>query len=437
MDPKEQLKKVKSQIKTLALKSELSDAEAKELKDLMVKAEQLGNQIKALEIAGEVEDEETATRQAEIDVAVDKAVKAYVAALPVTNPGGITVTKDEADQPFSSDGEYFMAVKMAALRPSDEDVRLKALKASGLSEGVPADGGYLLQPQAAGGILERMYRVGSLLSGVAVDRIGPNSNSMVYNAIDETSRAAGGSRYGGVLGYWLAEAGTKTASKPAFRQMELKLKKVAALCYATDELLSDAVALESWLNRTVPEELRFQVEDAIFEGDGIGKPLGIMNSPCLVSVLRIDANEIDATDIANMWSRRWVGVNDYVWLANQDIFPQINNLVIGNFPLFMPAGGIGNSPNASIFGKPIIEIEYAATLGTTGDLMLASLSQYQTIQKGGIEAASSIHVQFLTDETAYRFVYRIDGQPIWDSALTPFKGSNTQSPFVVLTSASA
>ena len=66
------------------------------------------------------------------------------------------------------------------------------------------------------------------------------------------------------------------------------------------------------------------------------------------------------------------------------------------------------------------------------DIILADLSQYQMIQKGGVQAASSIHVQFLTDETAYRFVYRVDGQPAWHDTLTPHKGSSPVSPFVAL-----
>ena len=54
------------------------------------------------------------------------------------------------------------------------------------------------------------------------------------------------------------------------------------------------------------------------------------------------------------------------------------------------------------------------------------------ISKGGVEAASSIHVKFVEDETAFRFVFRVDGQPIWASAVTPFQGSDTVSPFVAL-----
>lgn len=349
----------------------------------------------------------------------------------------VEVTKDAADQPFKDAGEFFMAVKNAAYYPSREDIRLRPLKgekATGMSEGVPADGGYLIQTQYASGILERMYSTGQILSRVAQDPT--QSNNMTYFAIDETARTVG-NRWGGLRGYWLAEGGTLTASKPKFSQVELKLKKVAALCYATDEQLQDTPFLASWLGRTVPEELRFQVEDAIYEGDGLGKPLGIMSAPCLVSVTRIDANEIDSTDIANMWSRRWVGASDYVWLINQAVFPQLVNLAVGNWPVYVPAGGYSAAPYGSIYGRPVIEVEYASALGTTGDIMLASLGSYQTITKGGIAAASSIHLQFLTDETAFRFIYRIDGAPLWSSYLTPFKGSATQSPFVVLTSASA
>jgi HK97 family phage major capsid protein len=236
----------------------------------------------------------------------------------------------------------------------------------------------------------------------------------------------------------MAEAGTITASQPTFRQMELKLKKVAALCYATDELLADSTALESWLSRTVPAELRFQVENAIFRGNGVGKPLGILNSPALVSVLRVGASAIDQDDIAAMWARRYAGVNDYVWLASSEVFPQLINLTVGNFPFLLPMnqGGQGN-PAFSLYGAPYIETEYNAALGTEGDLLLVSLSQYQTINKGGVQAASSIHVNFTSDETAFRFIYRIDGQPLWNAAVESFSASaTTKSPFVSLNASS-
>jgi hypothetical protein len=41
-------------------------------------------------------------------------------------------------------------------------------------------------------------------------------------------------------------------------------------------------------------------------------------------------------------------------------------------------------------------------------------------------------VRFINDEMCYRLTWRLDGQPIWNKPLTPFKGTNTTSPFVAL-----
>ncbi len=73
-------------------------------------------------------------------------------------------------------------------------------------------------------------------------------------------------------------------------------------------------------------------------------------------------------------------------------------------------------------------------LGTTGDITLADLSQYMLVDKNGVQAATSMHVAFLTDEMVFRITYRVDGKPMWSVPLTPFKGTNTKSPFIALAS---
>jgi HK97 family phage major capsid protein len=309
--------------------------------------------------------------------------------------------------------------------------------ADGLSEGEPADGGYLLTPQRNDAILEKMYSTGQILSRVAMDPIGANSNSATYNGVDETSRVAG-SRWGGVLGYWVAEADSITGSHPKWYQFEVKPKKVAAACYATDEQLQDTTNLVSWLNRIVPDELRFQAEDAMYEGDGVGKPLGFTKSPCLISVLRATLLKVSYADIVAMWARRYVGVSDYVWLINQDVNPELDQLYLTS-TLQVPPNFISYGPDGvmRMKGKPVLEVEYAQTLGTVGDIMLASLSQYQAASKGDVKSGVSIYTEYLKDEAIFKFTYRIDGQPSWHSALTPLHGSNTQSPFVALATATA
>lgn len=43
-----------------------------------------------------------------------------------------------------------------------------------------------------------------------------------------------------------------------------------------------------------------------------------------------------------------------------------------------------------------------------------------------------MHLRFDYDEAAFRLVFRLDGQPWWASALTPYQGSAAQSCFVTL-----
>jgi hypothetical protein len=99
---------------------------------------------------------------------------------------------------------------------------------------------------------------------------------------------------------------------------------------------------------------------------------------------------------------------------------------------YMPPGGLSGKPYATLMGAPVIETEWNPTLGTVGDIILADLSKYRLVRKGGVEQASSMHVYFSTGEQAFRAFYRVDGQPMPRAAITPYKGSATVSPFVAL-----
>jgi len=176
------------------------------------------------------------------------------------------------------------------------------------------------------------------------------------------------------------------------------------------------------------------------KGDGGGKPLGIMNSPCLVTVpaeVGQASKTIVYENVLKMWSRCWArSRQNAVWTINQDNEPQLYAMsqVIGTagVPVYLPANGISGRPYGTLFGRDVIPLEYNDTLGTEGDIVLADYSQYVVADKGGMQTASSMHVAFLTAEMVFRFIYRVDGEPIWHDALTPFKGSNTLSPFVTL-----
>ncbi len=344
-----------------------------------------------------------------------------------------TPAKDN-EKRFASFGEQLMAAYRASMPGGKVDERLTTRAASGLNESTPSDGGFLVQQDFVTELLKRTYETGILASKVKKIPISTNANGMKINAIDEDSRA-NGSRWGGVQTYWEGEADEITASKPKFRQMELSLKKLTGLCYATDELLQDAAALEAVIRQAFAEEFGFKIDDAILSGSGEGEPLGILNSGAIVTVAK-EASQTDTITVENlikMWNRLWSRSRaNAVWYINQELEPYLYTLKIGDKPVYIPAGGLSEKPYGTLFGRPVVPIEQCSAAGEVGDIILADIGQYLLIDKGGVKSASSIHVRFLYDENVFRFIYRVDGKPIWTKPLTPYKGSATVSPFVTL-----
>ena len=344
-----------------------------------------------------------------------------------------TPAKDN-EKRFASFGEQLMAAYRAATPGGKVDERLTTRAASGLNESTPSDGGFLVQQDFVTELLKRTYETGILASKVKKIPISTNANGMKINAIDEDSRA-NGSRWGGVQTYWEGEADEITASKPKFRQMELSLKKLTGLCYATDELLQDAAALEAVIRQAFAEEFGFKIDDAILSGSGEGEPLGILSSGAIVTVAK-EASQTDIITVENlikMWNRLWSRSRaNAVWYINQELEPYLYTLKIGDKPVYIPAGGLSEKPYGTLFGRPVVPIEQCSAAGEVGDIILADIGQYLLIDKGGVKSASSIHVRFLYDENVFRFIYRVDGKPIWTKPLTPYKGSATVSPFVTL-----
>ena len=341
-------------------------------------------------------------------------------------------TEMVADANVAALGEFGVAVYRASTGKG-ADPRLFAA-ATGMNTAIPSEGGFAVPEQVAPDIEREMYATGEILSRVDARTI--TGDSIAYNVIDETSRA-NGSRQGGVRAYWVDQGSAPTASETKLARIEMKLRKVGTLGYMTDELVADAAALGGELRSMFLEELQFATENAIFEGDGAGKPQGFTTANCLISITK-ETNQAAATivgaNITKMWARcppRSQG--RAAWLANIDCIPQLAELALplGTAAVRYPYASVNNGA-ISLWGRPVIFVEHASTVGTVDDIVLADLSRYRLIRKGGVEQASSIHVKFTQGEETFRAFYRVDGQAVPRSAVTPFKGSNSTSPFITL-----
>lgn len=374
---------------------------------------------------------------AQAELAAIEKLETMAKANASREPGRV-IRDNEAEAPFESFGEQLAAIASAA-RTGTVDRRLQLLAPLGGSAAVPADGGYLIRTEFSTALLEKAMGESVFLGRCMQIPIGEGNDGVEMPYVDETNRTDG-NRWGGVQVYRAAETTTPTATKPQINRNEIRLEDLKGLAYMTDRLLRNAPAMEAIYSKAFASEFAFKIDDEILRGSGAGKCLGILNSNALVSVTKETgqaAATIEYDNIVKMRARLWAKSRpNAAWFINQDIEPALQTMSMpvgtGGVPVYLPAGGASAAPFDRLFGMPVIPIEHASTLGTVGDIGLFDLSQYIIIQQGGIRGASSMHVKFLTDEMTFKWSWSINGQPAWKAKLTPYKGSNTQSPFVVL-----
>lgn len=338
---------------------------------------------------------------------------------------------------FNSFGEFAVAVVHAAKNPGGLDQRLQNAATTFGSEGTGADGGFAVPPEFRRSIWQKVMDDENLLT--RCDRLETGGNSLVVPK-DETTPWQS---TGGIQAYWEGEAQAPSQSKPQLQMDTMRLNKLMALVPISEELLSDAPGLESWLRSKAPSKMRSKVNTAVVRGTGVGQPLGILNAGSLISVAEEQSQAADTilfANINNMWNRLWAPCRrNAVWLINQDIEPQLDVMEFSPgstapIPVYLPPGGVSDRPYATLKGRPVLPIEACSTLGDKGDIILTDLSQYAALTKAGqdIQTDVSMHLWFDQAVDAFRFMFRVTGQPWWGSTIAPENGTVTRSWAVTL-----
>lgn len=444
-------------IQKLHEKKEKLAAEMKSLleAELTAESEARVNAIKAEFDAADVQiakleafEAASAKMQAAVQAPARKAVDATVLPRPgaTSFTGGDHAGATAGAFGFRNLGEFAKVIQAASSSPNrspaDVDPRLGKLYAATLStygsEGVGADGGYAVPPDFRAEILKKLDGEEQLLP--LTTQITTASNSVTLPADEQTPWASSG----GVQAYWTSEATAITQSKPALRNVTVRAEKLAVLVPLTEEVIADASALSSWLMAKVPEVMNYKLNSAIIAGTGVGQPAGIIGAGGTVSQAAEGAQTAATVVYANvikMYSRmRAANRKNAVWIANQEIEPQLMSMVVpagaastSSYPAYLPANGLSGKPFDTLLGKRVIYSEATSALGTVGDLIFADMSQYLSLVKGGgIRQDMSMHLWFDQDTMAFRFILRVGGQGWWQSTITRPGAKATFGSFVTL-----
>jgi HK97 family phage major capsid protein len=341
---------------------------------------------------------------------------------------------------FQSVGEFLKTVCQAQKHGNAIDDRLligsgrgAAAPATFGNEGSAQDGGFLVPPQFSSEIFTLSLGEDSLLP--LTDNVEISGNTMAFPKDETTPWGTNGIR-----AYWQGEASTAVATKPVLGLATLRLKKLMALVPMTDELLDDTNALSSYLPEKIANSIRWKCNESILFGAGNGSPVGAVSSGATVTVAKESGQAtltLTPTNLAKMIARLPAGsFSRAVWIMNNDVLPALFTLTLGNYPIYLPVGnpgGLQQSPYGTLLGRPVYISQHAASFTAQGDVLLVDLKYYQTITKaGGMQTATSMHLYFDADLTAFRTTFRMDGQSKLAAAISPAKGSTTMSPFVQL-----
>ena len=344
---------------------------------------------------------------------------------------------------FLSFGEQLQAIFKASGPRAviDERLEIGATGPTGGSASGGTEGGFLIEEQFMPGIMQHAIQVGVLFPRCKNVPIGEGFDRLEWLEMDDYDQSTGYVA-GGVQVYFRAEAETVAATKPKMSEAEMKLHDLMGICYMTGRQLEDAPSLEAVYTDAFGTAFARKLDRQVFSGTGAGQLLGVMNSPSLVTVPKETGQENDsfiAENIMRMWARMpgdlRPGAVWFTCLEAEEQFPkmQIGTGASGQL-VYMPAGGLTASPYGTIYGRPVIPFAGCKKLGDLGDILLANLGEYRTITKGDIRRDVSMHVRFLYDEMAFRFIFRVNGQPLWKKAITPENARSgfTQSPFITL-----
>jgi HK97 family phage major capsid protein len=349
---------------------------------------------------------------------------AVMAAFPGGNDGG-----------FADLGGFAAAV-------ARRDPRLHAQAGpTGMQTQIGADGGFAIPPRQ---LMDLMS--GALESETMRPRcmfVPMESGVVTLPRFKDQDRSTG---HAGLQGKAVREGATGTAQKPVMEKLTLTARKLQVLVPMTNELIEDAGPLFTrLLGSHMGAALAAKIDDLLFLGTGAGDALGLINAPCTVTVSK-EVGQASATilprNLAKMVARLAPGsFVRSVWLANSTVVAQLFVLVekIQNAGATDFVGGIDPgwftvAPNGdmTLMGRPLVITDRLQPLGTLGDIVLADLSKYMVGQVGDARLAIDTSHGFTEDETWFRLSIRIDGQPVLGSAITPRRGSDSLSPFVLL-----
>ena len=272
-------------------------------------------------------------RQVAIDAELSKATST-----PLTGKPGAKMGKDEKEKSGRASDEYkgsfWNAMRVKAPMPS-------VLNA--LQEGTDSEGGYLVPDEFERTLVEAL------------------EEENVFRTLAHVIRTSSGDRKIPVVASkgsasWVDEEGAYQESDDAFSQVSIGAYKLGTMIKVSEELLADSVFdLEAYISKEFARRIGAREEESFFNGDGKGKPLGILAAAggAEVGVTAASATAITADEVIDLfYSLKAPYRKNAVWLLNDATVKQIRKLKDSTGQYLWQPSLVAGTPD-TILGRPV------------------------------------------------------------------------------------
>lgn len=305
-----------------------------------------------------------------------------------------------------------------------------------MAESVGATGGFLVPPEFMTEVMAVQAESAIVRPRASVIRM--RRRQINIPVLDQTGTTSSVPHwFGGLTFYWADENTEKTESDPEFRQIQLVAHKLIGYTRASDELVDDsAVSLGDFLSGPMgfAGGCTWMEDYAFLNGTGAGQPLGIINAGATITVNRAAVGTpVQYADLVNMYESFLPSARG-VWVMSQSVMSNLLTIVdtAGNYLWLPNMQNVAAGVPSTLFGLPVIFTEKTPSVGNAGDVILADFNYYLVGDRQATTIESTKFDRWRYDQTSWRVVHRVDGQPWLSTYLTYQDGSTTVSPFVIL-----
>ena len=337
-------------------------------------------------------------RQVAIDAELSKATST-----PLTGKPGAKMGKDEKEKSGRASDEYkgsfWNAMRVKAPMPS-------VLNA--LQEGTDSEGGYLVPDEFERTLVEAL------------------EEENVFRTLAHVIRTSSGDRKIPVVASkgsasWVDEEGAYQESDDAFSQVSIGAYKLGTMIKVSEELLADSVFdLEAYISKEFARRIGAREEESFFNGDGKGKPLGILAAAggAEVGVTAASATAITADEVIDLfYSLKAPYRKNAVWLLNDATVKQIRKLKDTTGQYLWQPSLVAGTPD-TILGRPVKTSAFMPTAAAGAKtIAFGDFKYYWIADRQGRTFKKLSELFAATGQVGFMGTQRVDGKLILPEAI--------------------